>query len=93
MGKRHIALLHEDNGFGQDPNDSTYKPLGLEPQVEELSIEHALTELGLPNDPETVATVKQQTEGAASISFIPAGEPWWLNHLMATARRRVARGC
>lgn len=84
MGKRHIAYLHEDNGFGQDPNDSTYKPLGLEPQVEELSIEHVLTELGLPNDPETVATVKQQTEGAASISFIPAGEPWWLNHLMAT---------
>lgn len=81
---RQITYLHEDAGYLQDPDDSQHKPFGLEPTIEDISFERALSELGLPSDPETVRTVAQQFEGAVSLSFVPAGEPWYHNHHMGT---------
>lgn len=83
-GAAQLAYVHEP-GYMEGPTDTTYKRFGLEPTMEDISFENALSRMGLPTDPQTVKTVAQLFEGAVSVSFVPTGEPWYHTELFGVS--------
>jgi hypothetical protein len=84
-GARQLAYVHEPPGnYRGSPTDTAYKGFGYNPTLDDLSFERAITRLGLPSGPETVDTLAQRFEGAFGISFVPSGDPWYLDHFFGT---------
>lgn len=88
-GPAQQAWVHEPEYRG-DPTDTDYKRFGYDPSVEDLSFERALARMGLPTDPETLNTVSNTFEGAISVSYVPAGQPWY--HTGVFAEQPTAGG-
>lgn len=84
-GPGSIAYKHEPAGsYGGSPTDTTYKLPGKDPTAEEISIDNALLQMGIPTDPETVDAVASTFDGAISLSWTQT-TPWYLNHVYGSA--------
>jgi len=80
-GETTIAYQHEPvDDYRGTPTMSEYLFPGLNPSVEDLTLQNALTRMNAPDDPETLESVAQRFEGALGLSFTVTNA-WWLNHV------------
>jgi hypothetical protein len=79
-GQASHAYLHEPvDDYGGSPSDTTYKRIGKNPSLDDLTIENALTQLRIGDNPELADAIATTFEGALGLSFVPTN-PWYLNH-------------
>lgn len=76
-----VHLLHEDNGFNASPSDSTAKPLGGNPSVDQAEGTNNAVEVMEPATKTPVDIIEQAFEGAWSVTF-EYTNPWWLNWVL-----------